>query len=322
MRIALFVLAASLLLLQVAFAQPALPRVAIVYNGTPEIDKNDRDTFEQAMRSDGYVDGKNMVLDSVFIGGRNEGLTRAIRDLIGRKPAVIVVWNSQATHAAKAATTTIPIVMGAVGDPVGQGYVASLARPGGNITGNATLTLALGAKRLEILKELVPKATQVGYIVNVANPGYPVAMQHVEASARNLGIRVVQFRATNEAELDSALLAVAAARMDAVIMTGDPLGNLHRRKIVESLSRTRMPAIHSFAEAVVDGGLISYTGDRAEFSRSAARFVDRILKGAKPADLPIEQPTKFNLVVNLKTAKALGITIPQTVLLRADRVIE
>jgi putative ABC transport system substrate-binding protein len=316
------ILAVSLLLPHTIFAQLALPRVAIVYNGTPDSDKGVRDAFEQAMRSFGYADAKTMVLESVYTESRIEGLAQSLRDVVGRKPAVIVVRGSPATKAAKAATTSIPIVMTYVGDPVGQGYVASLARPGGNITGNAALSHILAAKRLELLRELFPKATQVGYIVNAANPGYQVNRQYVDASARNLGIRLVEFRAKNEAELELALSAVAASRLEAVMMTADTMALVHRRKIVESLARTRTGAIHAYAEVVVDGGLISYSASATEAYRNAASFVDRILKGAKPGDLPIQQASNFELVVNLKTAKALGITVPQSILLRADEVIQ
>ena len=316
-------LAALLLFPAALFAQPpAIPRIAILWPGAPGDETGTRAMLAQGLREHGYELGRNVLFDERWLGARNERASPAIGELIQGKPAVLVVAGSHSILAAKAATSSIPIVMATVGDPVSMGLVASLARPSGNITGNAMLTEVLGAKRFEILREILPNAKVIGYFSNASNAGFVSSMRPVEARAKKLGVQIVHFGGTNEAELERALGAMGSTRPDAVLFGADGLNLLFRQKINASLAANRIPAMHSFSEAVVDGGLISYAPSTGEFFRNAASFVDRILKGAKPGDLPIEQPTKFELVVNLKTAKALGITIPQSVLLRADRVIE
>ena len=323
-RDTVFALAASLAVPRTAFAQSpkSPPRVAILWLGSPESDAKFREAFAQGMLERGYVDGKNCVLDESFLAGRNERIPQALADFLSRRPAVMVVAGSHAVHAARAATSTVPIVFVSVADPVGQKIVASLAHPGGNLTGNTILTEVLVVKRLELLREILPKAVEVGYLVDPTNPGSVTSFRGLAAPAKKLGIRLTQFDASNERELDRALAAIGGKRLDAVMLGRDAQFTVFRKKIIDSLARSRLPAFFAAGEGVVDGGLMTYSTNWRELVRNTASFVDRILKGAKPGDLPIEQPTKFELVINLRTAKALGITIPQSVLLRADEVIE
>ncbi len=281
-----------------------------------------REVFAQGLREHGYVAGKNVILDERFAEAGTDRLPEAIRNLLSRKPDVLVVAGSQAINAAKAATTTVPIVMVSVADPVGQGLVASLARPGGNITGNAILAEVLVTKRLELLWEVIPKAKRVAYVANPTNQSTPAVVSQLRAAARALGIDIVLFNASTIDELEEVLKDAARQRVDALMINQDVMSFIFRKRIAESISRIRIPAMHGFSETVVEGGLISYSASTLEFYRNAAKFASRILKGAKPGDLPIELPTKMEMFVNLKTAKALGIAIPQSVLLRADRVIE
>lgn len=322
-RDTMLVLATWLLAPRVLLAQAkTLPRVSIVYPGSPEHDKGLRDAFVQGLRERGYADAKNIVLDEAFNNGRNENVRQAIDALLRRKPAVLVVSGSHAAQAAKAATSTVPIVVATMGDPVAQGLVASLARPGGNLTGNFIFAEVLASKRLELLKELLPKAVEIGYVWNPSNPASTRNLNNMEDSAKRLGVRLTHLHVSSEATLDEVLASVPGRRLDAVLLSADNLNGVFRKKIVASLRASRTPAMHPASDAADDGALISYSSNVAEFFRYAATFVDRILKGANPGELPIEQATKFELVVNLKTAKALGIPVPQSILLRADRVIE
>ena len=322
-RAAILHVLAALFLPAALFAQPAsLPRVAIIQTGTPETDRPFRESFAKGMQERGYVDGKNVILEQVYAAGGDQRLPELIADLLRRKPAVLLVGGGQAVQAAKAATSSVPIVVYSMADPVGQGVAASLARPGGNITGIAILSEALVGKRLEILLEVVPKARRVAYLMNPKNPIAEKIFSSAKAAARDRGVVLTEFRASSAAELGEALKAIAKQRPDAVLLTQDTTAYAYRKLIADSLAASRIPAMHGFGEAVVEGALMSYSANLNENRRYAASFVDRILKGAKPGDLPFEQATQMELVVNAKAAKSLGITFPQTVLLRADRVIE
>ncbi len=299
----------------------ALPRVAILHIGTPETDKERRLDFLQGLREQGYVDGKNLLLDETFVAGRDARLPEIIVEILGRKPAVLVVGGSQSVRAAKTATATVPIVVYSVADPVGQGIVPSLSRPGGNITGIAILSEILIAKRVEILLEVVPNARRIAYLANPKNPVMTALANVASTAAKRLGATVTVVKASNEAEIEEALKGITRRRFDAVLMSGDVTAFTNRKMIAELLALNRVPAMHGFAENVDAGGLMSYSAGRGS-SRHSATFVSRILKGAKPGDLPFEQPTQMELVLNVKAAKNLGITFPLTVLLRADRVIE
>ena len=235
---------------------------------------------------------------------------------------VIVATPTPPAAAAKNATGTIPIVMIAVGDPVGQGLIASLARPCGNVTGlSFSVGLEIIGKQLELLKETVPKVRRVAILSNPANPFHPLAIKEVKVAARSLGVQLQLLEARGPNEFDGAFAAMAKERVGALLVVTDPLFFLHRTRLADLAAKSRLPAAHGVREHVEAGSLMSYGPSLPDLSRRAATFVDKILKGAKPADLPVEQPTKFELVVNLKTAKALGLTIPQSILIRADEVI-
>lgn len=303
-------------------ASKAVPRVAIVFSGTSEAQAARLAAFVQGMREQGYADGRNFALDVRYADGKLDRLPEIVRELLERKPDVIVTAGSQAIWVAKKATSTVPIVMASVADPVGQGLIASLARPGGNVTGLAILTESLASKRLELLREVFPKTLRFGHLLNLKNPAIAIIRKQTETAATILGIELREFDAGNSAELDSALAAIATQRPHAVTVIEDALFFNYRRKIVDSLSQNRIPSIHGFRESAIEGGLMSYTVNFDENYRKSATYVHKILKGAKPGELPVEQPTHFELLVNLKTAKALGVKIPPSVLLRADKVIE
>ena len=278
--------------------------------------------FRQRLRELGYVDGQNIAFEVRSAEGRAERLPDLAADLVRLKVDVIVAGGTPAPLAAKRATTAIPIVMASAGDPVGSGLVASLARPGGNVTGLSLLVPELGGKRLQLLKEVVPGVSRVAVLWNAANP-YPVLVwRQTEAAARALGVHLQSLDVRGPDDLEGAFAAATRGRAGALITVEDPLTFGQRKRIVDFAARARLPAMYGFREFVDAGGLMSYAASLADLSRRAATYVDKILKGAKPADLPVEQPTKFELVINLKTAKALGLTIPPSVLIRADQVIQ
>jgi len=302
-------------------------RVAVLFPGPPvPHDELLNDEYYRAlvqgMRDNGYIDGKHFILDVHHFGTRDDELDRVIAALLPLKPDVIVTVGSQCAWAAKKATSTIPIVMAVVGDPVGQGLVTSLARPGGNLTGNSILAEATMVKRLELLHETLPKARRIGVVLNPSNPSYALLWNRLQSAATRRGLLLLRFDATSSTALDMTLERIARERPDAVMMGQDNLFYRGGSKIAESMARQRIPAMYGFRETVAEGGLMSYANSTKAMFRNAAKFVSRILKGARPADLPVEQATTLELVVNLKTAKTLGIRIPQTVLLRTDRVIE
>jgi len=320
-----FILAILLLAVPLAVkAQQAktLPRVAVLYPGSPVQHNKLVNAFVQGMRDNGYVDGKDVALDVRYVGTQGDELDRAIAALLPLRPDVIVTVGSLEAWAAKRATSTIPIVMAVVADPVGQGLVASLAKPGGNLTGNAILTEEVILKRLELVHEVLPKVRRVGVFQNPSNPMYAILWNRLESAATQLGLTLLRFDAVSPAAVVTALDEIARQRPDAVMVGQDNVFYLTRSKIVQSMSRQRIPAIYAFREAVADGGLMSYANSTEAMFRRAAMFVARILKGARPSDLPVEQPTTFEMVINLKTAKALGLTIPPSLLLRADEVVE
>ena len=277
--------------------------------------------FRQGLRELGYIEGQNIVIEWRFAQGKPDQVPRNSAELVQLKIDVIVTGGSTDTRAAKGATSMIPIVMTNDGDPVGTGIVASLARPGGNITGLATLSSELDGKRLELLKETLPGLSQV---VALRGPGpqrSSVTQKETEVAARSLGLKL-QFQDVKEPDdLNRAFEAITKARSGALIVTGGPFGRANRKRIVEFAAKSRLPAIYYRRDFVEDGGLMSYDANRNDLSRRAALFVDKILKGAKPADLPVEQPIKFEFIINLKAAKQIGLTIPPNVLARADRVI-
>jgi len=277
------------------------------------------EAFWQGLRELGYVEGQNIAIEYRFAEGRPERLPEFAAQLVALKVDIIVTPNPAGTQAAREATRTIPIVILGVADPVGSGLVASLSRPGGNITG--LTSPVMWGKRLELLKETVPKASRVAVLRNPTNPETADMSRDVGGAARALGVQLQVLDVRVPIELDSAFARMTRDRAGALLVTGDTLFTLHREQIAVLAIKRRLPAI-SWAREFAEAGLLMAYGRSLPYEfRRAATYVDKILKGAKPADLPVEQPTKFELVVNLKTAKALGLTIPQSVLIRADQVI-
>jgi len=276
---------------------------------------------QQGLRELGYVEGKSIMIEGRFAGENPERLPELAADLARLKVDVIVPFGLAGLRGAQQATRTIPIVMpGGDYDPVEQGFVASLSRPGGNITGLAELQQYLVGKRLELLKEIFPKISRVAILWSARFRG--PFLRETEGAARSLGLKLYLQEVRGPEDFESAFSAIVKERVGAVLVPGSPLVAAHGTRIVELLTRNRLPAIFSGEEYMEAGGLMSYAPNRLDQFRRAAYFVDKILKGTKPADLPVEQPTKFDLVINLKTAKQIGLTIPPEVLVRADRVIK
>ena len=308
-----------------ADAQPACKVYRIGYLSTPTRESVARgvDAFLRRLHELGWVEGRNLVVEYRWAEGEVERLPELAADLVRRKVDVIVAPAGSAAMAAKSATSSIPIVMIFANDPVEMGLVASLSRPGGNITGTTfTTSSEIFGKQLQILKEAIPNAARVAVLRNPADPSFARQLSEVEAAARSLNLRLQHLGARGPEEFDSAFAAMARDRADALQVVATSTFLVHRARLAELALKARLPTMYSFREQVQAGGLMAYAVNMADFVGRAAGYVDKILKGAKPADLPVEQPTKFELVINLKTAKALGLTIPQAVLLRADEVIE
>jgi putative ABC transport system substrate-binding protein len=305
------------------------PRVALIANSTPLAEMSGPDPinpnargFVHGLRDLGWYEGRNIVIERHSAEGRPERGPAMLREAIDRKVDVIVTYGPAMARAAAQATDTIPIV--ALGpDPVALGLATSFARPGRNITGlSLEAGAAMNGKRLELLKQLVPKATRVAFLRDPPQPGRPVWRADTEAAAQTLGLSLQMAAVSTPEDFDAVFAAIARDRPDAIFCADSPLNLGSRQRIVDFAARQRLPAVYALRAFAESGGLMSYGADLADLSRRAATYVDRILKGAKPADLPVEQPAKFELVINLKTARALGITIPQELLLRADEVIQ
>ena len=293
-------------------------RVALIRAGQPP--KTWVEAFQQGLRERGYVDGQNIVVDFRFTDGSVDQLPRLAEELVRLKVDLIVASAAPPALAAQKVTTSVPIVFVGVAGPVELGLVRSLARPGANITGLADSGPDLSAKRLELLRDLVPKLRRVAMLWHSENPGNLLQLKRAEVAARTLGIQLDAVPVRDASDFDTAFKAVRAA--DALLQGNAPLFTAHRARIVGLAATSRRPAIYALREMVEVGGLMSYGPDYPDLLRRAGTYVDKILKGAKPADLPVEQPTKFELVISLRTAKALGVTIPPSLLLRADQVIE
>jgi putative ABC transport system substrate-binding protein len=299
---------------------PKVPRIGYVRAETPPA--VDIEAFRQGLREHGYVEGKNIIVEYRWAEGNEERLRSVVAELIHLNVDLIVSSAPAATRAAKEATTTIPIVMVLVADPVAFGFVASLARPGGNITGFAFLLPELSGKRLEVLKDFVPTLSRVAVLWNAANSYKLQDLREVQTVSSALGVTLHTFPVSGPNDFDDAFNAAVEARVDGVLTLEDPFTIAHRKRIVDLALRHRLPALYAVRPFVDAGGLMSYGPNRADQNRRAASYVDKILKGAKPADLPVEQPTKFEFIINLKTAKALSLAVPSTLLVRADEVIE
>lgn len=278
--------------------------------------------LRHGLRDLGYLEGRDISFDYAWAGTRSERFPALAADVVLRKPDFIVTWGTPAALAAKKATVTIPIVMGAIGDPLRVGVVTSLARPGGNITGLSSLAVDLEAKRLELLKQLVPQVSRVAVLWNPDNPALSVSSQTAIAAAQKLGVNLSFVSVTEAPTLEAVLDRVSRQSPDGLLVMAEPSLIAQGGKIAAFALRSRLPAVYAYPEHAQAGGLLTYATSYYDLFRRAATYVDRIVKGAKPGDLPIEQPTKFELIVNLRTAKALGLTIPPSVLLRADSVIE
>ena len=278
--------------------------------------------FRQELRRLGYTEGQNLTIEYRAAEGRFERLPALAAELVGLKVDVLVTVVTQASLAAKKATGTIPIVMVGVGDPVGTGLVASLARPGGNVTGNSTTAAEVVGKQLELVRELRPKASRVGVLWNPANAVFQKqALGEAKAAAAKLKLRLQIAEARGPAEFDRAFATIAGQRVDAVLVIGDPVFNAHASELAELAVKHRLPAVSSAREYVERGFLMTYGPSFADAHRLSAAYVDRILKGARPADLPVEQITKFELFINARTARVIGVSVPQALVARADHVI-
>jgi putative ABC transport system substrate-binding protein len=269
----------------------------------------------------GYVDGQNIVIEYRWAQGKYDRLPDLAADLVRLKVDLIVAETTPEALAAQRATSTIPIVFTGTGDPIRTGLVASLARPGGNITGLSAIAPQLTGKQLELLKEVVPNLARVAMLKNPDNPAHAFAVREAEVAARELQVQLQIVEARNVNDFDRVFFAINREHADALVVRGDWFLVLHKTRIVELATKSRLPTMSGVREYVEAGGLMAYGPNAGDLFYRAATYVDKILKGAKPADLPIEQPTKFELVINLRTAKALGLTIPRSVLLRADEVI-
>ncbi len=278
--------------------------------------------FRKGLSEQGYVEGQNIHVEYRFAGGSMERLTEIAAELVGLKVDLIVAGSTQSIDAARRATQTIPIVFPVTFDPVESGFVASLARPGGNLTGLSTVNPDAAAKRVELIKEVMPRIARLAVLRNPTNSGSRFPLKETEAGAKRLHIRLQILEARNANDLESAIQAASKEHADALIVLADALFFAQRRRLGELGIQSRLPAMFDDAQSVEAGGLMSYAANLSDMYRRAATYVDKILKGAKPADLPIEQPKKFELVINLKAAKEIGLTIPPNVLTRADRVIK
>ena len=278
------------------------------------------EAFRQGLRELGWVEGQNITIDSRFAEGRSDAVSDLAAELVRLKVDIIVVTSTPATAAAKNATKTIPVVIASAGDPVGLGLIANLARPGGNITGMTHVDTS--GKALELLKEIVPKVRHVALLWNPANPSHARAMESVKLTARSLGVQLQLLEAREPNQFDGAFAAMSKERAGALLVLTDSVFQRDRARLAGLAAKNRLPAMYERSEYVKAGGLISYGLNLSALFRQSATFVDKILRGAKPAGLPVQQPTKFELTINLKTAKALGLTIPPSVLARADEVIQ
>ena len=298
-----------------------VPRIGFLSAVSPSTISARLHAFRQGLRELGYVEGKNIVIEWRSAEGKSDRLPGLAAELVRLKVDLVVSGGVATTRAAKQATVTIPIVMASDDDPVGSGFAASLARPGGNITGLSTLSPEISGKQLELLKEIVSKLSRVAIGGDVTRPGIPQALREINVAADALGVQVQYLELREPKDIETAFRAASKEHADAVLVLGSPVLLSQRRQIADVAAKSRLPAIYPRPEFVEDGGLMSYGVSFTDLFRRAATYVDKILKGAKPAELPIEQPTKFELVINLKTAKQISFTIPPSVLARADRVI-
>jgi putative ABC transport system substrate-binding protein len=313
------------MLLAVAVIAPAqqpakTPRIGFLSASRPQ---PTHEAFRQGLRELGYVEGQNIVIEWRFAEENLDRISHHAAELVRLRVDFIVTGGPSATRAAKEATSTIPIVMAFDNDPVGNGFVAGLARPGGNITGLSTLAPGISGKQLELLKEIIPRLSRVAVLGTSTQPGNAQALRETELAAGALGVKLQYLDVLGPKDIETAFGAAGKGRVDAVLILVPPrVASPKRKEIVDLAVKSRLPAIYPWPEFVEDGGLMTYGVNRNDLFRRAATYVDKILKGAKPADLPVEQPKKFEFIINLKAAKQIGLTIPPNVLARADKVIK
>ena len=306
-----------------AFAQrPALRRIGFMGNSTAELEANLIGPFRDGLRDLGYDEGRNIQIEYRWAEGNYDRFPQLVAELLASKVEVIVTAGTPATLAVKRATTTVPLVMIAVGDPVGTGIVPSLARPGGNITGLSSIAPDLEGKRLELLREIDPKLSHVAVFWNPANAFHIASMRQARAAAKTLQIKLLPLAVSKTEDLEGAFSTILKERPEALLILADRVFLHDREPMMDFATKNRLPSVNAYHELVEAGGLMSYGPSYEDMHRRAAIYVDKILKGARPGGLPVEQPSKFNLIVNVKAAKAIGVTIPETFLLRADQVIE
>jgi putative ABC transport system substrate-binding protein len=299
-----------------------LPRIGFLGNSTAALEANLVGAFRDGLRAFGYVEGRTIAIDYRWAEGRYDRFPALIAELIAARVDVIVTAGTPAALAVKKATSSVPLVMIAVGDPVGTGLVPSLSQPAGNITGVTSISAEMDGKRLELLREVIPAVAHIAVVWNAANPIQVIQEKQVQASAQVLKMKVLSLPVRTEAEIEAGLATIAKERPDALLVLADRLLLHHRARLMDFAIQHRLPGVYAYRELVEAGGLMSYGPSYEDMHRRAAYFVDRILKGANPGDLPVERPAKFDLVINLKTAKALGLSIRQSVLLRATDVLQ
>jgi putative ABC transport system substrate-binding protein len=297
-------------------------RIGVLLPGTPASFSLRANAFLDGLRELGHIEGKTIAIEWKWGQDRVETLSGLAAELVRSNVDIIVTGGTFAATALKAATPTIPIVMAIIGDPVAAGLVDNLARPGGNLTGFSIVAPELGGKRLELLKEIVPHASSVAVLLNTRNPQSQIELKEMRSAAQAMGLRLYPTEILTEDGLEDAFAAMNSAAVQALVVLTDPILFSQRTRIVDLANKKRLPAMYFFQGFAEEGGLMSYGPSDTDLFRRAAAYVDRILKGTKPGELPIEQPTKFELFINLKTANMLGLTIPESFLLRADRVIE
>lgn len=320
--IAVVLMSLALSLIKVAGAQPKTPRIGFLNAAAPSAIVSRLVSWRQGLRDHGYEEGKNIFIEWRHAEGKLDRLAQFAHELVRLKVDVIVTDGDAATRAVKAATSTIPIVMAQSSDPVGYGFVASLARPGGSITGISNLAPELSAKRLELLKDIAPKTSRVAVFGMLTSQNQVQELRQMELAAGALNINLQFLGVVGPKEIETAFHAAAKLGADAFLVLQSPKNISHIKQLTEVAVKSRRPAIFARREYVEAGGLLSYNVNLPDLDRRAATYVDNILKGAKPADLPVEQPSKFELLINLKTAKQIGLTIPPHVLARADRIIK
>jgi len=326
MRQKILGIALSAMLFALCFSAEAqqtgkIPRIGFLGNSTPALEENLVGPFREGLRALGYGEGKNILIEYRWAEGKYERFPALIGELVAQKVDIIVTAGTPASLAVKKAAPSIPLVMIAVGDPIGTGLIESLAQPGGNVTGLSSMAVDLEGKRLELLREVIPKLSHVAVFWNPASPFQVNSEKEVQAAARAFKMKVLSLGVQSPEHFDNAFVTIRKERPRALLVLADRLFLHNRARIMEFATKNRLPGVYAYVELVEAGGLMSYGPSYPDMHRRAATFVDKILKGRKPSDLPVEQPMKFELVINLKAAKQIGLTIPQWTLMKADKVI-